>query len=156
MQNEVPSSQQIAQGGSQKWQTVSRIRCADDPGTAWQAFWSSRSAPQARQCRFADPRVAETADQQLNDILQAVDVRIVGTPPILREDGGGVPNKPDMGQGYVSATFGPAGAPSGSVKPLRWLTASAGDSFKTQPVGASAQQKPHVGINDAMNRLLER
>lgn len=163
----VPSSlQKIAQGGMPQWQAVSRIWCADDAGAAWQAFWTSRVIPQPRQCRFADPRTAEIADQQLKDILQAVGVRVVGTPQILREDGTAIANRSDMNSAYVSATFGSAGVPPANVKPARWLTASAEDSFQMQPVGSqpsyaqptqqAPQQKQHFGINDALNlkRLL--
>lgn len=164
----VPSSlQKIAQGGLQQWQAVSRIWCADDAGAAWQSYWTSRNLPQARQCRFADPRVAETADQQLKDILQAVGVRIVGTPQTIREDGAVIANKPNMDTSYVVNTFGSAGAPQPSGKPARWLTASADDSFQMQPVGGQPSYAPPIqqqpqqprqqfGMNEAMNlkRLL--
>lgn len=166
----VPSSlQKIAQGGLQQWQAVSRIWCADDAGAAWQTYWATHNLPQAKQCRFADPRIAEMADQQLKDILLAVGVRIVGTPQTIREDGSVIVNKPNMDHAYVAATFGPAGAPLASQKPARWL-AAADDSFQMQPVGGPSygqpiqmQQQPQpqqprqqFGLNDAMNlkRLL--
>ncbi len=159
----VPSSlQKINQGGAQQWQAVSRIWCADDAGAAWQGFWASRTIPQPRQCRFADPRVAELAEQQLRDVLMAVGVRVVGTPQFVREDGTIIVNKTEMNSAYIASTFGPAGAPQPNTKPVRWLTASADDSFQMQPVGGQPvyqqpapqqpqQQKQQFGINDALN-----
>jgi hypothetical protein len=166
----VPSSlQAISQGGYQQWQAVSRIWCADNPGAAWQAYWASHAVPAPTQCRFADPRVAENADQQLKDILQAVGLRIVGTPQLIREDAAIVGNKPAMDAAYIKATFGPAGAPQVASKPARWLFASSDDSFQMQPVGAapvaqpvpqpvqaqqqaqSQQQRQKFTVNDAMN-----
>lgn len=65
-----------------------------------------------------------------------------------------------MNPAYIAATFGPAGAPQPNAKPVRWLTASADDSFQMQPVGGQPvyqqpapqpqQQKQHFGINDAL------
>jgi hypothetical protein len=162
----VPSSlQEIAKGGLQPWQAVSRIWCAEDSGAAWQAFWASRSIPQPRQCRFADPRTAELVRQQLRDILQAIGIRIVGTPQIVREDGTIVRNKSDVDVTYTNSVFGPAGMPQANARPARWLLASADESFQMQSVGAQSanaanppqptqQQNGKVGINDALKKLL--
>ena len=151
----VPSAlQKIGQGGAQQWQAVSRIWCAEDAGDAWRGFWATRTIPAARQCRFADPRVAETADQQLKDILQAVGVRVVASPQIVREDGVVITNKPDMSASYIAATFGPDAAPPASQRPARWLSAGAEDSFRAQAVGAAqmpsaAPQKHRFSLDDA-------
>lgn len=121
----VPSSlQPISQGGSKSWQTVSRLWCADDAGTAWRSFWATRDVPQSRQCQFAEPRAAEASEQQLKEILRAVGVKVDGTPQIVREDGSLIADVPNLSPSYVSATFGPAGVPQPSMKPMRWLTAS--------------------------------
>lgn len=130
----VPSSlQSIAQGGGKTWQTVSQIWCAPDAGAAWKSFWASRSVPQPRQCQFAEPSVAESADQQLKEILRSVGIQIDGTPQIVREDGSFIADVPNLSPSYVAATFGPTGAPRQMAGSMRWLLGSA----EEQPAGGS-------------------
>jgi len=158
----VPSSlQEIAKGGIQPWQAVSRLWCAEDSGAAWQAFWASRRIPQPRQCQFADPRTAEMAEQQLKDILQAVGARVEGTPQIFFEDGTIVRNKANIDVAYANSVFGPAGMPQTNTRPARWLLASADDNSQILPVGGQSanaanpqQQHNKFGVNDALKKLL--
>jgi hypothetical protein len=141
----VPSSlQKIAEGGLQQWQIVSRIWCGNDPAVAWHAYWSSHTVPPVRSCPFSDPRAAEAAAEFLRGILQAVGARGSGVPAFVREDGQNLQANPSL------ATLGPAGVPQPSSKPSRWLTASADDSFQTQPVGGQPQQprQTKFGIQD--------
>jgi hypothetical protein len=156
----VPSSlQKINQGGFRQWQAVSRIWCADDPGAAWQMYWDTHSIPQARQCRFADPRIAEMAAQQLSEILRAVGVSVTGTPKIVREDGTLIRIEADMDSGFILTSFGPSSAPPPrNLKPMHWLTASADDNFQTQSVGGPPiYQQPSKNQNqNLLNNLKHR
>ncbi|WP_084267471.1 thioredoxin fold domain-containing protein [Azohydromonas lata] len=124
----VPASlQPIAQGGGKAWQTVSRIWCASDAGAAWKSFWSTRSVPQARQCQFTEPSVAESADQQLKEILRSVGIQVNGTPQIVLEDGSFIADVPNLSPAYVAATFGSFGARQQVTGSVRWLSMSAED-----------------------------
>lgn len=156
----VPSSlQPIPKGGLQQWQTVSRLWCAEDGGTAWRAFWASRTVPPPRQCAFADPQTAQLAERRLNDILNAVGAGVHGTPTVVREDGVVLRNETNMSTAYIVSTFGAASAPSPGNPAPNWL-ASVDSGFQPQVVdgqpaapqdGQPAQRNGKVNLIEALN-----
>jgi len=156
----VPSSlQPISQGGLQQWQTVSRLWCAEDAGTAWRAFWTSGAIPQPRQCTFGDPQTALRTRYNLSDILSGVGVGIHGTPSVVREDGLVINNKTDMTTAYIVSTFGSASAPSPGNPTPNWL-ASVDSGFQAQAVNGQpvapqgtqpAQRNGKVNLKEVLN-----
>lgn len=157
----VPSSlQNLAQGGLQQWQTVSRIWCAENAGPAWQAFWASHAVPQQRQCAFADPQIAQRAGRQLKDMLKAVGTDVYGTPVLIREDGVTLRIQNKMNAAEIVALLGPSGAPAPNNAEPRWL-ASVDNSFQAQAVNGQpmvqqpgaqpAQQNGKVNLNEVLN-----
>lgn len=156
----VPSSlQPISKGGLQPWQTVSRLWCAEDGGTAWRAFWTAQTVPQPRQCAFADPETAQLAKVRLTDILSAVGVHVRGTPTVVREDGVVMRNQTDMSTAYIVSAFGSASAPAPSNPAPNWL-ASVDSGFQAQAVNdppvvpqdaQPAQRNGKVNLIEALN-----
>lgn len=150
------SLRNIASGGLQQWQTVSRIWCAENSSTAWKDYWASKTIPQPRQCRFSDPQVAESSKQQLMDILKSIGIRVTATPQFVREDGYVINSKPDIDIAYMNSVFGSAGMPQVNTKPTRWLMAGSADGLQTQPVDGQTttqQSRQKIGINDALMNL---
>lgn len=126
--------QDIAQGGLQKMETVTRIWCAADNGAAWKNFWATKKVPEAGSCDI-DPKSAERSYDMLRDILYSVGIKVDGTPTVIREDGM-ILTRPVEIEAFRNA-FGPAGLAGvpASTAPV-WL-ADAG-----QVVGAAAVASP--------------
>ncbi len=121
----VPSSlQDIEKGGHPKWQIVARIMCADDPGTAWQAFWrkTKNRTSLTPSCSYAQAEQAEHAYDYLRNILNAVGVSVSGTPTFVREDGSFLRNWSKLNEGQFHAAFGPEGAPAAVTAKSAWLS----------------------------------
>lgn len=84
----VPSSlQPIQKGGAMAWQKAANLWCNSNGGNAWKAYWASGAAPANGTCPFADPRVAESAEENLQGILEGVGVNVMGTPAVVAADG---------------------------------------------------------------------
>ncbi|OEZ55417.1 thioredoxin fold domain-containing protein [Duganella sp. HH105] len=158
----VPMSLQDFNGGMAKWQTVSRIWCADDSTAAWRKYWNTLDAAPGHSCEF-DPKSAEQAARYLKQVLAAVGSRAGGTPSFVREDGSILNNKADMDTAYMKKTFGSDGMPKlAAAKQPQWLVAAAdvpssqnGDDAQqtaAQP-GAQQSKKIKIDVKDALKKL---
>ena len=97
------------------WQKVSRVWCAENPGNAWEGFWSEGSVPavsSSRACEFAQPQSAVLANQQMREILKAVGTRVFAVPQFVREDGMVLRAGGQMELRDLDVLFGPKGLPS--------------------------------------------
>ncbi|WP_332855590.1 thioredoxin fold domain-containing protein [Duganella sp. S19_KUP01_CR8] len=154
----VPMSLQDINAGAAKWQTVSRIWCADNSTAAWKKYWNTLDAAPGRTCEF-DPKNAEQSARHLEQVLAAVGSRVGGTPTILREDGTVLQNKPDMDLPYMKKNFGSDGMPKlAAAKQPQWLVAAADNANDPQqPAAAQAgEQQPKkikIDVKDALKKL---
>lgn len=155
----VPMSLQAFSGaGVAKWQTVSRIWCADNSSAAWRKYWNTLEAAPGATCEF-DPKNAEQSGRYLEQVLAAVGSRVGGTPTILREDGSILNNKSDMDLPYMKKNFGSDGLPRlAAAKQPQWLVAAADNvNDPQQPAAAQAgEQQPKkikIDVKDALKKL---
>ncbi len=115
----VPSALVSPEGeGISTWQKVSRIWCDENPGNAWEGFWSEGSVPAAkpsRSCEFAQPQSAVLANKQMREILNAVGSRVFAVPQFVREDGVVLRSSGQMELRDLDTLFGPKGLPAPSV-----------------------------------------
>lgn len=122
----IPSSLQegnTRQGG-QQWLKVASIWCATDSERAWRTYWATGAVPSAGACPFADPKIAERAQEHLWGMLKGVGVALKGTPAYVRMDG--IQLKKDT-----------LDKPLEAAKPGYWLTGATATAtdFRPQPVG---------------------
>ncbi|MYM94422.1 thioredoxin fold domain-containing protein [Duganella vulcania] len=155
----VPMSLQDYSGGVAKWQTVSRIWCADNNTAAWRKYWTTLDAAPSHGCEF-DPKNAEQAARYLKQVLAAVGSRAGGTPSFVREDGSILNNKADMDLAYMKKTFGAEAMPKlAAPKPAQWLVAAAdmpSDAQQPAAVQPGEQQqskKIKIDVKDALKKL---
>ncbi|MBV6321196.1 thioredoxin fold domain-containing protein [Duganella violaceipulchra] len=144
-------------GGMAKWQTVSRIWCADNSTAAWKKYWSTLDAAPGRTCEY-DPKNAQQSVRQLQRVLASVGSRVGGTPVIVREDGSVLQNKPDMDLPYMKQNFGSDGLPKmAAAKQPQWLIAAADNANDPQqPAAAQAGEQPKkikIDVKDALKKL---
>lgn len=159
----LPSSLQELKGaGVAKWQTASRLWCAENGAAAWKKYWSTLDVAPGRTCEF-DPKTAEQTGLNLKRILAGLGARIHGTPSILREDGSILNNEINMDFAYMNKAFGSDGLPKlAAAKQPQWLVAAAdvpssqnGDEAQqtaAQP-GAQQSKKIKIDVKDALKKL---
>lgn len=150
-----------SRGGLEMWQTAVRLRCAADPGKAWQTYWQTRAVPGPRPCSFT-PQSAELAQNQLEDIFVAAGVPIRGTPTLLREDGLSLPVRLNMDNGYALATFGPIGLPRGLSEQVRWLSPASAQTLNgqaetqsTAPAQSATAEPGKIKGSDLLKKLFK-
>jgi len=156
----LPSSLQELKGaGAAKWQTASRLWCAENGAAAWKKYWSTLDAAPGRTCEF-DPKSAEQSGLNLKRILAGVGARVHGTPSILREDGSILNNEVNMDFAYMNKAFGSDGLPKlAAAKQPQWLVAAAdnaGDAQQPAAAQTGEQQQPKkikIDVKDALKKL---
>ncbi|MUI12414.1 thioredoxin fold domain-containing protein [Massilia dura] len=147
--------QDIAQGGLQKMETVTRIWCAADNEAAWKNFWANKTVPDARSCDI-DPKSAERSYVLLRDILYSVGIKVVGTPTVIREDGT-ILKRPKEIEAFRNA-FGPAGLAGLPASPAPvWLADAglvAGGTAVAAPASPAAQPGK-INTKDVLMKLFK-
>jgi len=102
--------------GLRTWQQAAALRCAKDPGAAWRRFWATHSVPASSGCAI-DAVAAQHSFRNFGSVMASVGTKVRGTPALIMEDGTKLSVPPDLDLVYASATYGPAGLPTGLPAP---------------------------------------
>ncbi|MDQ1812934.1 hypothetical protein RBA41_06410 [Massilia sp. CCM 9210] len=109
-------------GGLPALEKVARIRCADNPGLAWQEYWTKRSVPPARACALT-PESADVDFYSLFAIMQGVKAIKPLVPMMIGEDGKALPAYQGM-PAETAAHFAPERKPAVPRPSSQWLAAA--------------------------------
>ena len=113
--------------GLRTWQQAASLRCARDAGTAWRSFWANHSLPNGKGGCAVDAVAAQRSYRNFGVVMASIGTKVTGTPAVIREDGTKLSVPPDLDLAYATATYGPAGLPTGLPAPgapFVWLAAA--------------------------------
>ncbi len=136
--------QAIRQGGGPLMESVTRIWCDPNSGSAWRKYWSKGAVPNARQCVIT-PASAEAEVDHLQNIISGAGSRVLAVPSILDEDGNKLDVSYNMNVATANAEMGANGRRQASQpKPAVWVVSADEARAQMQAIAAQSplQQQP--------------
>ena len=158
--------QPIKQGGQPLMESVTRIWCDPNNGTAWRKYWTKGTVPNARQCAIT-PASAESEVDHRQNIISGAGSRVLAVPSVIDEEGSNLGVSYSMSAAAANAELGGSARPQAlQPKPAVWIVSAEEARAQMQAIAAQSpieqpqqqqalQQNGKINTKDLLKKLFK-